>query len=154
MESISRSAISTDGRHESLFNGLKIDDLRVGFGKQAHDGDEVTVEYMGWLNNGALFDSTAEQGSPLVFTIGKGEVIKGWEMGVDGMAVGGKRRLIVPTSLAYGPGVWAKWKQDHPDRAKGADLSAPLTFDITLKASEVAEVCSSESQCKSWGTGN
>jgi len=61
---------------------------------------------------------------------------------------------MVPSSLAYGPGVWAVWKQNHPDRAKGADLSAPMKFEIRLLKVEEAQVCETEAQCKQWGTGN
>jgi FKBP-type peptidyl-prolyl cis-trans isomerase len=82
---------------------LEIDDQVVGKGREARSGDTVHVRYTGTLMNGKKFDSTADHGDePFKFTLGKGEVIKGWDQGVVGMKVGGKRRLKIPSSLGYG----------------------------------------------------
>jgi FKBP-type peptidyl-prolyl cis-trans isomerase FkpA len=74
----------------------------VGKGKVAKDGDKVRVHYTGTLMNGKKFDSSRDRGTPFDFTLGKGEVIKGWDQGVAGMKVGGKRRLVIPEALGYG----------------------------------------------------
>jgi peptidylprolyl isomerase len=82
---------------------LKIEDLVVGTGAEAKDGDTLSVHYTGWLENGTKFDSSLDSGQPIEFVLGKGKVIPGWEQGLKGMKVGGKRRLTVPSSLGYGP---------------------------------------------------
>jgi FKBP-type peptidyl-prolyl cis-trans isomerase len=74
----------------------------VGNGQVAKEGSHVRVHYTGWLTNGKKFDSSVDAGKPFDFTIGNGEVIKGWEEGVSGMKVGGKRQLRIPPDLAYG----------------------------------------------------
>jgi FKBP-type peptidyl-prolyl cis-trans isomerase len=74
----------------------------VGNGEVAKEGSHVRVHYTGWLTNGKKFDSSVDAGKPFDFTIGNGEVIKGWEEGVSGMKVGGKRQLRIPPNLAYG----------------------------------------------------
>jgi FKBP-type peptidyl-prolyl cis-trans isomerase len=81
---------------------LVIDDLVIGTGATAAVGDTVTVNYVGTLTNGAKFDSSYDRGQPYPFRIGAGQVIAGWDQGVPGMKVGGKRRLTIPPSLAYG----------------------------------------------------
>ena len=83
-------------------SGLQYWDIRVGTGEIAKDGDHVKVHYTGWLTNGKKFDSSVDAHQPFDFTIGKGDVIKGWEEGVTGMKVGGKRQLRIPPQLAYG----------------------------------------------------
>ncbi len=82
-------------------SGLKIQDLRVGKGALAKAGQHVTVNYRGTLANGTLFDQSYGK-SPFDFDLGGGQVIKGWDDGVAGMRVGGKRKLIVPAKLGYG----------------------------------------------------
>lgn len=77
-------------------------DYVVGTGAEAVAGKTVTVNYVGMLPNGQVFDSTASHGQPFSFTLGAGQVIKGWDQGIAGMKVGGKRRLIIPADLAYG----------------------------------------------------
>ena len=81
---------------------LQVTDDAPGKGKPAQAGDKVRVHYTGTLMNGKKFDSSRDRGTPFDFTLGKGEVIKGWDEGVLGMKVGGKRRLVIPEALGYG----------------------------------------------------
>ncbi|MGH2957387.1 MAG: FKBP-type peptidyl-prolyl cis-trans isomerase [Solirubrobacterales bacterium] len=82
---------------------LVVEDLEEGEGDEAKEGDRVTVEYVGVdYETGEEFDSSYDSGQPFPFTIGAGEVIPGWDQGVEGMKVGGRRQLVVPPQLAYG----------------------------------------------------
>jgi peptidylprolyl isomerase len=81
---------------------LVVEDLVVGTGATAAAGDTVTVHYIGTFTNGTKFDSSYDRGTPYVFPVGAGQVIAGWDRGVPGMKVGGKRRLTIPPDLAYG----------------------------------------------------
>ena len=81
---------------------LKIEDLEVGTGAEAQSGQMVTVHYTGWLTDGQKFDSSKDRNDPFVFPLGQGMVIKGWDQGVLGMKVGGKRKLTIPPELGYG----------------------------------------------------
>ena len=82
---------------------LIIEDLVVGQGVEAKEGNVITVNYTGWLENGTQFDSSlSPDRDPLVFTLGAGKVIQGWDQGILGMKVGGKRRLTIPPHLGYG----------------------------------------------------
>ena len=83
-------------------SGLQYWDIRVGTGALAKSGDKVKVHYTGWLTTGKKFDSSVDANSPFDFTIGAGDVIKGWDEGVAGMKVGGKRQLRIPPELGYG----------------------------------------------------
>ena len=84
-------------------SGLKYQDLVVGGGAMAEEGSKVEVNYTGWLTDGTKFDSSLDPGrTPLPFTIGAGMVIRGWDEGVKGMRIGGKRKLTIPPDLAYG----------------------------------------------------
>jgi FKBP-type peptidyl-prolyl cis-trans isomerase FkpA len=83
-------------------SGLKYQDLAVGDGDEAISGKEVVVHYTGWLTDGSKFDSSVDQGRPFPFTLGAGSVISGWDEGVAGMKVGGKRKLVIPPALGYG----------------------------------------------------
>jgi FKBP-type peptidyl-prolyl cis-trans isomerase len=98
----------TTGNGTKTASGLQYWDVKVGTGAQAQKGQKVTVHYTGWLTNGKRFDSSVG-GKPFPFRIGAGDVIKGWDEGVAGMKVGGKRQLRIPPDLAYGargyPGV-------------------------------------------------
>ncbi|WP_181298532.1 FKBP-type peptidyl-prolyl cis-trans isomerase [Pseudomonas sp. Q2-TVG4-2] len=81
---------------------LQIEDLRLGDGKAVVKGALITTEYRGQLEDGTTFDSSYERGKPFQCVIGTGRVIKGWDIGLMGMKVGGKRKLLVPAHLAYG----------------------------------------------------
>ena len=83
-------------------NELQIEDLVVGTGDEAKSGHAVTVHYTGWLTNGNKFDSSVDRNDPFVFALGGGMVIQGWDQGVAGMRVGGKRKLTIPPHLGYG----------------------------------------------------
>jgi FKBP-type peptidyl-prolyl cis-trans isomerase len=103
-------------------SGLIYWDIRVGTGQVAKEGSHVRVHYTGWLTSGKKFDSSVDAGKPFDFTIGNRQVIKGWEEGVAGMKVGGKRQLRIPPGLAYGA-----------DGYPGAiPPNATLVFDIQL----------------------
>ena len=105
-------------------SGLQYWDTKVGTGQVANDGDHVKVHYTGWFTDGKKFDSSVDANQPYSFTIGKGEVIKGWDEGVTGMKVGGKRQLRIPPPLAYGD---AGYKNIIPP-------NATLIFDVQLLA--------------------
>jgi FKBP-type peptidyl-prolyl cis-trans isomerase len=81
---------------------LKVEDLKVGTGREVKEGDTVVMHYSGWLTDGKKFDSSYDRGEPFETPIGVGYVIKGWDMGVPGMKVGGKRKLTIPSELGYG----------------------------------------------------
>lgn len=104
-------------------SGLAYWDIRVGNGETAKEGSRVLVHYTGWLTDGKKFDSSVDAGQPFKFTIGNGEVIKGWEEGVAGMRVGGKRQLRIPPDLGYG----AQGTPDGP-----IPPNATLIFDVKL----------------------
>jgi peptidylprolyl isomerase len=106
-------------------DGLQYWDLRVGNGETAKEGHRVRVHYTGWLANGKKFDSSVDLGQPFDFTIGNGEVIKGWDEGVAGMRVNGRRQLHIPSALAYGE----KGTEDG-----SIPPNATLIFDIQLIA--------------------
>ena len=104
-------------------SGLRYWDIRVGTGQTAKEGSHVRVHYTGWLTTGKKFDSSVDAGKPFDFTIGNGEVIKGWEEGVAAMRVGGKRQLRIPPALGYG----AEGTPGGPIPA-----NATLIFDVQL----------------------
>ncbi len=83
-------------------SGLQYQDLVAGQGAEAKAGDTVSVHYTGWLTDGTKFDSSVDRNQPFEFALGQGDVIKGWDEGVAGMRVGGRRRLTVPAELGYG----------------------------------------------------
>ncbi len=108
------------GGHVQKAPKVKIKDITIGKGAKAKAGDTVTVDYTGTLTNGKKFDSSIGR-EPFSFTIGEHHVIKGWELGVPGMKVGGFRKLVIPSELAYGP------------RAMGPDIPANSTLIFTIK---------------------
>lgn len=91
-----------EGKEVTTSSGLQYIDLKVGTGPTAQAGQTVSVHYTGWLENGKKFDSSVDRGQPFSFPLGAGRVIKGWDEGVQGMTVGGKRKLIIPSNLGYG----------------------------------------------------
>ena len=112
-----------------LASGLQYEDTQVGSGDEAKAGNHVSVHYTGWLQQpdgsaGKKFDSSKDRNDPFNFPLGAGHVIKGWDEGVQGMKVGGARRLIIPAALGYG--------------ARGAGGAIPpnatLIFDVELLA--------------------
>lgn len=103
-------------------NKLDIKDLKIGTGKAVKPGDNVVMNYRGTLTDGKEFDSSYKRNQPFETTIGTGQVIKGWDEGIPGMKVGGKRRLIIPPSLAYG-------KQGAPPTIPP---DATLIFEVEL----------------------
>ena len=84
-------------------DGLKFTDDQGGTGTEAQKGKTVSVHYTGWLTDGTKFDSSRDRNQPFSFPLGQGQVIKGWDEGVAGMKVGGKRTLVIPPDLGYGP---------------------------------------------------
>jgi len=105
-------------------SGLKYEDLEMGNGDTAEAGQQVTVHYTGWLEDGKKFDSSLDRNDPFQFKLGMGMVIKGWDEGVAGMQVGGKRKLTIPADLGYG------------ERGAGGVIppNATLIFDVELLA--------------------
>jgi peptidylprolyl isomerase len=85
-------------------SGLAYKDTKVGTGPVAQAGQTASVQYTGWLPDGTKFDSSRDRNQPFQFPLGAGRVIKGWDEGVAGMKVGGRRMLVIPPALAYGPG--------------------------------------------------
>ena len=104
-------------------SGLQYWDITEGTGKVAKEGDGVRVHYTGWLTNGKKFDSSVDAGRPFTFVLGNGEVIKGWDEGVAGMKVGGKRQLRIPADLGYG-------ENGTPDGT--IPPNSTLIFDVRL----------------------
>ena len=105
-------------------SGLQIEDITVGEGSVAASGQQVTVHYTGWLTNGSKFDSSKDRNDPFKFGLGKSQVIRGWDEGVQGMKVGGKRKLTIPPELGYGA------------RGAGGVIppNATLVFEVELLA--------------------
>ncbi len=98
----SASGSSDGGNEVALPDGLKYTDAKVGTGTEAKAGQTAVVHYTGWLMDGKKFDSSKDRGQPFSFVLGRGQVIKGWDEGVQGMKVGGTRDLLIPPDLAYG----------------------------------------------------
>lgn len=129
MALLPQHALSETKQDANKVTELIITDVKTGTGEEASGGHTVKVHYTGWLYNatapqkkGAKFDSSLDRGTPFTFPLGSGRVIKGWDRGVVGMKVGGKRTLIIPAHLAYG--------------SRGAGDSIPpnatLVFDVEL----------------------
>ena len=103
-------------------SGLIIEEVIIGQGAAAQAGQRVTVHYTGWLTDGEKFDSSKDRDDPFQFSLGAGRVIKGWDEGVQGMQVGGTRKLTIPPALGYGA------------RGAGGVIppNAPLMFEVEL----------------------
>src|ERR1700675_1249242 len=120
------AADGAPGKMSELPSGLKYTDTNVGTGAEATKGKKVSAPYTGWLYNnatkGAKFDSSLDRGQPFSFALGAGQVIRGWDEGVAGMKIGGKRTLIIPPELGYGA------------RGGGGVIppNATLMFDVEL----------------------
>jgi peptidylprolyl isomerase len=127
---VAACAISADERRDDTMedknvktaSGLEYTELLEGKGDPAKPGHTVEVHYTGWLKDGTKFDSSLDRGRPFSFTIGGRQVIQGWEEGLQGMRVGGKRKLIIPYQLAYGD-------RGHPPVIPA---KAELTFEVEL----------------------
>jgi hypothetical protein len=110
-------------------DGLQYIDLTVGTGAVIHSNDIPTVQYTGWLSaTAAKFDSSRDRGQPFAVTLGKGQVIAGWDEGIPGMKVGGKRKLIIPAALGYG----ANGQQDQQSGAYIIPPNAVLVFEVEV----------------------
>lgn len=93
---------NNQNQNQNMNQNLKIEVLKEGSGEVAKSGDTVTVDYVGTLEDGTKFDSSIDKGTPFTFVLGVGRVIQGWDLGVAGMKIGEKRRLTIPSELAYG----------------------------------------------------
>ena len=119
------SPTKVEGKGKSTSSGLQYWDLKEGTGATATTGKTVSVHYTGWLaKDGKKFDSSVDRGQPFMFQLGAGQVIKGWDEGVSGMKIGGKRQLRIPPELGYGA------------RGAGGVIppNATLIFDVELLA--------------------
>ena len=115
-------AVSCSKEKQTMSNGLQIEDIKIGEGNEVKKFDIVTVNYTGTLDDGTKFDSSLNPGrTPFRFTVGAGQVIKGWDEGLMGMKVGGKRKLTIPPELGYGS------RDNGPIPA-----NSTLIFDIDL----------------------
>jgi len=113
--------ISADATDEIDFSDLVVEDITVGEGEEAIDGVTVKVHYRGTLTDGTGFDNSYDRGQPIEFTVGAGEMIAGFDKGVKGMKVGGKRKVTIPPELGYG------------DQAQGQiPANSTLIFEIEL----------------------
>ena len=119
-------AAAQEGKAIELADGLKYTEVKIGDGQDAQKGFLVAVQYTGWLYKngarGAKFDSSLDRNDPFSFPVGGGQVIQGWDQGVAGMQVGGKRQLVIPAELGYG------------SRGAGGVIppNATLLFDVEL----------------------
>ena len=119
-ENTAASTATTDAAKAEA--DLKIENLKEGTGAQAVNGKQVSVHYTGTLTDGKKFDSSLDRGQPFKFVLGAGQVIRGWDLGVAGMKVGGKRKLTIPPQLGYG------------ERGAGGVIppNATLIFEVEL----------------------
>ncbi|KIJ67646.1 hypothetical protein HYDPIDRAFT_26065 [Hydnomerulius pinastri MD-312] len=115
--------VEKKGETRTLEGGVKIRDVKVGTGKMAKKGDKVDMRYIGKLTNGNVFDKNVK-GKPFTFALGRGDVIKGWDVGIAGMQIGGERELTVPPSMGYG-------------KRKMSDIPANSTLIFEVKLLEI-----------------
>ena len=122
---VATASIAGCGRKGTVktVGGVSIEDLKVGSGATATAGKTVSAHYTGKFPDGTKFDSSYDSGAPVEFPLGAGKVIKGWDIGIEGMRVGGKRKLTIPPELAYG----ARGNGPIPPNAK-------VVFDVELMA--------------------
>ena len=119
----SSAPAATASAPQTLEGGLVIQDIALGAGAEAKAGQTLAMHYTGSLDDGTVFDSSIPRGEPLTFTLGAGQVIKGWDQGIVGMKVGGKRKITIPPALGYG------------SRDMGAiPPNSTLHFDVELVA--------------------
>src|SRR6185369_5587794 len=113
---------TSEGKMETTASGLQYVDVKPGTGESPQKGQQVTVQYTGWLADGTKFDSSRDRNQPFTFRIGQGQVIKGWDEGVATMKTGGVRKLVIPPDLGYGA------------RSAGGVIppNATLTFEVEL----------------------
>ncbi|KAI8904434.1 hypothetical protein EDD86DRAFT_230204 [Gorgonomyces haynaldii] len=121
-----KKAEQEGAKKRTLPSGIVIEDSVIGQGPRAKPGKKVSVRYIGRLTNGKVFDSNTK-GAPFTFKLGKNEVIKGWDIGVQGMNVGGSRKLTIPPALAYG------------SRGAPPDIPANATLEFEIKLLEVKQ---------------
>jgi FKBP-type peptidyl-prolyl cis-trans isomerase len=124
MSATAKSDAAPVGPVVTTASGLQYQDIVVGTGAEATSGSTVSVHYTGWLTDGTQFDTSRDRGQPIQFQIGTQYIIQGWNEGVAGMKVGGKRKLTIPPSLGYGEG----------GRPPVIPPNATLKFDIELLA--------------------
>jgi FKBP-type peptidyl-prolyl cis-trans isomerase len=122
MAAFAQGPTKVEGKPKTMTGGLEYWDIKEGTGAVAKAGQTVSVHYTGWLLDGKKFDSSVDRGKPFDFDLGAGHVIKGWDQGVVGMKVGGKRQLRIPPELGYG------------SRGAGGVIpaNATLIFDVEL----------------------
>jgi len=120
-ENTEQNPTATPVTDKIAIKDLKIEDTKVGTGREVKNGDTVVIHYKGTLTNGTKFDSSYDRGAPFETQIGVGQVIKGWDLGVVGMKVGGTRKLTIPPSLGYG---------DHA--AGSIPPNSTLIFEVEL----------------------
>lgn len=122
MNDTTMPADSSENMIPESVDALMLKDVEVGTGAEAVPGKMISVHYTGTLTNGTVFDSSLRRNMPFEFTLGAGQVIAGWDQGIVGMKVGGKRSLIIPANMAYGP----------EGRPPVIPANATLVFDVEL----------------------